>query len=210
MLRVKRGVCGLTRVKSDPCGGGRMQISLRRPFRTGKNCSGGSETELMERYPGAGGEVTGRFGNVFNPSETHDAHRKSAQGRHHVWPVFCTYLGEVFVVSGVADMMVPVFNLPMAAGYTQQVFRSSPIFGQAGEAEGAIITDISAFHVDGDALDPESLTQMWEVYARCPGGDGNFAVFKTAMTDASRFSAEGGNPPKGGISGGCGVFADCL
>ena len=79
MLRVKQGVCGLTRVKSDPCGGGRMQISIRRRLRTGKNCSGGSETELMERYPGAGGEVTGRFGNVFNPSETHDAHRKSAQ-----------------------------------------------------------------------------------------------------------------------------------
>ncbi|MBN6742654.1 hypothetical protein JKG47_19495 [Acidithiobacillus sp. MC6.1] len=210
MLRVKQGVYELSRAKSGPCVGRRMQISLRRPFRTGKSCNGDSETELTERYPGAGGEVTGRFGNVFNPSETHDAHRKSAQGRHHVWPVFCKYLGEVFVVCGIADMMVTVFNLPMAAGYTQQVFWSRPIFGQAGEAEGAIITDISAFHVDGDALDPEGLTQMWEVYARCPGGDGNFAVFKTAMTDASRFSAEGGNPPKGGISGCCGVFADCL
>ena len=210
MLRVKQGVYELSRAKNGPCGGRRMQISLRRPFRTGKNCSGGSETELTERYPGAGGEVTGRFGNVFNPGETHDAHRKSAQGRHHVRTVLGTYLGEVFVVSGVADMMVTVFNLPMAAGDAHQVFWSRPIFGQTGEAEGAIITDISAFHVDGDALDPEGLTQMWEVYARCPGGDGDFAVFMTAMTDINRFGAEGGNPPKGGRLGCCGVFAGCL
>ena len=206
MLRVKQGVCGLSRAKNGPCGGGQTQLSLRGPFRTGKSCNSDSETELAERYPGAGGEVTGRFGNVFNPSETHDAHRKSAQGRHHVWPVFCTYLGEVFVVCGIADMMVTVFNLPMAASGAHKVFWSRPIFCQACEAEGAIITNI----VDGDALDPEGLTQMWEVYARCLGGDGNFAVLKTAMTDISRFGAEGGNPPKGGRSGCCGVFAGCL
>ena len=210
MLRVKQGVCGLTRAKSDPCGGGRVQISLRRPFRTGKNCSGGSETELMERYPGAGGEVTGRFGNVFNPSETHDAYRKSAQGRHHVWPVFCTYLGEVFVVCGIANMMVTVFNLPMAAGYTQQIFSSSPFFSHTGESIGAIITDFSAFHVDGDALNPKSLTQIRKVDAGSSGCDGDFAVFMTAMTDINRFGAEGGNPPRGGRSDCCGVFAGCL
>ena len=210
MLRVKQGVCGLSRAKNGPCGGGRTPISLRRPFRTGKNCSGDLETELAERYPGAGGEVTGRFGNVFNPGETHDAYRKSAQGRHHVRTVLGTYLGEVFMVSGVADKVVTVFNLPMAAGDTQQVFWSHPIFGHAGESKGAIVTDFSAFQIDGDALNPKSLTQIRKVDAGSSGCDGNFAVFMTAMTDISRFGAEGENPPKGGISGCCGVFADCL
>ncbi len=201
---------GLSLAKNGPCGDGRTPISLRRPFRTGKNCSGDSETELAERYPGAGGEVTGRFGNVFNTGETHDAHRKSAQGCHHVRTVLSTYLGEVFVVCGVADKVVTVFNLPMAAGDVHQFFWSRPIFGHAGESKGAIVTDFSAFHVDDDALEPEGLTQMGEDYARCPGGDGNFAVFIATMTDISRFGAEGENPPKGGMPDGCVVFAGCL
>ena len=54
MLKVKLGVYGLSRAKNGPCGGERTQISLRRPFRTGKNCRGDSETELAERYPGPG------------------------------------------------------------------------------------------------------------------------------------------------------------
>ena len=210
MLRVKHGVYGLSGAKNGPCGGGRTQLSLRGPFRTGKNYSGDSETELAERYPGAGGEVTGRFSNVFNSGETHDAHRKSAQGRHHVGSVFCTDLGEVFVVCGIADMMVTVFNLPMAAGYTQQIFSSSPFFSHTGESIGAIITDFSAFHVDGDALNPKSLTQIRKVDAGSSGCDGDFAVFMTAMTDINRFGAEGGNPPRGGRSDCCGVFAGCL
>ena len=201
---------GLSLAKNGPCGDGRTPISLRRPFRTGKNCSGDSETELAERYPGAGGEVTGRFGNVFNTGETHDAHRKSAQGCHHVRTVLGTYLGEVFVVCGVADKVVTVFNLPMAAGDVHQFFWSRPIFGYAGESKGAIVTDFSAFHVDGDALNPKSLTQIRKVDAGSSCCDGDFAVFMTAMTDINRFSAEGGNPPRGGRSDCCGVFAGCL
>ena len=176
----------------------------------GKSCGGDSVSELAECFASAGGEVPARLGDVFHADEPQDTHGEATQSCHHVGSVFGANLGEVFVVSGIADMMVTVFNLPMAAGYTQQVFWSRPIFGQAGEAEGAIITDISAFHVDGDALDPEGLTQMWEVYARCLGGDGNFAVLKTAMTDISRFGAEGEKPPRGGISSCCGVFAGCL
>ncbi len=114
------------------------------------------------------------------------------------------------MVSGVADMMVPVFNLPMAASETHQVFRGRSILGQAGGSEGIIIADLIAFQVDGDALDQEGLTQIGEVYARCPGGDGNFTIFIATMSDVSCFGAEGENPPKGGTSNCCGVFADYL
>lgn len=176
----------------------------------GQSCSGNSEPELAERFAGTGGKVAGRLGDVFNSGETHDAHRQAAQGRHHVRSVFSTDLGEVFVIGGIANMMIAVFNLPMATGDAQQIFRGGPLFAHAGEAEGAIITDLTTFQVGGYALNPEGLTQMWEVYTCCPCGDGDFAVFITAMTDINGLGAEGGNPPKGGISGCCGVFAGCL
>ena len=124
--------------------------------------------------------------------------------------VFGANLGEIFVVGGIADMMVAVFNLPMAAGYTQQIFSSSPFFSHTGESIGAIITDFSAFHVDGDALNPKSLTQIRKVDAGSSGCDGDFAVFKTAMGDIGGVSAEGENPSKEGRSDCCGVFAGCL
>ena len=210
MLRVKQGVCGLFQAKNGPCGGGRTQLSLRRPSRTGNAYSGDSEAELAERFADARGKVAGRLGDVFNAGETHDAHRQAAQGRHHVRSVFSTDLGEVFVIGGVADMVIAVFNLPMATSDAQQVFRGGSFFAHAGEAEGAIITDLTTFQVGGYALNPEGLTQMWEIYAGCPGGDGNFTVFITAVTDISRFGAEGENPPKGGMPDGCVVFAGCL
>jgi len=107
-------------------------------------------------------------------------------------------------------MMVAVFNSPMATGDTQQVFRGCSILGQAGESEGVIIANLTAFQVKGGALDQECLPQMGEVYARCPCSDGDFAIFKTAMSDISRFGAEGKNPPKGGIAGCCAAFAGSL
>jgi hypothetical protein len=50
-------------------------------------------------------------------------------------------LGEVLVESGVADMMVSVFNFPMATDQAQQIFGSGTIWGQAGGSEGVIIPD---------------------------------------------------------------------
>ena len=111
---------------------------------------------------------------------------------------------------GVADMMVTVFNSPMATSETHKVFRGRSILGQAGQSKGVIIADLTALSVDGDALDQEGPTQMGEVDAGLLGGDGDFTVFKTAMGDIGGVSAEGENPPKGGIPDGCEVFAGCF
>ena len=197
-------------VKHGEFGDRRTCGFLRRISRMDNACGGDSVAELAERFASAGGEVTRRLGDVFHAGETQDAHGEATQSRHHMRSVFGPDLREVFAVGGIADIMITVFNLPMAPGHAQQVFWSRPIFGYAGESKGAIVTDFSAFHVDDDALDPEGLTQMGEDYARCPGGDGNFAVFIATMTDISRFGAEGENPPKGGMPDGCVVFAGCL
>jgi hypothetical protein len=107
-------------------------------------------------------------------------------------------------------MMITVFNLPMAAGDAQQVFRSRPLLGQAGGAEGVVIAEGAVLRVDGDSLNQEGLTEMGEVDASRPGGDGNFTIFKTAMSNIGGVSAEGENRPKGGISGCCAVSFGCL
>ena len=176
----------------------------------GKSCGSDSVPELAERFARAGGEVTPRPGDVFHADETHDAHGEATQSRHHAGSVLGANLGEIFVVGGIADMMVAVFDLPMAPGDAEQVFRRRPILGQAGEPEGVIIADGAVLPVNGDSLNQEGLTEMGEVDAGRLSGDGDFTVFKTAMTDISRFGTEGKNPPKGGISGGCGAFADSL
>ena len=119
-------------------------------------------------------------------------------------------LGEIFVVGGIADMMVAVFNLPMAPGDAEQVFRSRSISGHAGEPEGVISAEGAVLHVNGDSLNQEGLAEIGKVDAGRLGGDGDFTVFKTAMGDIGGVSAEGENPSKGGIPDGCGVFAGCL
>ncbi len=124
--------------------------------------------------------------------------------------VFGANLGEIFVVGGIADMMVAVFNLPMAPGDAEQVFRSRPIFGHAGEPKGVIIAEGAVLHVNGDSLNQEGLSEIGKVDAGRLGGDGDFTVFKTAMGDIGGISAEGENPPKGGMPDGCVVFAGCL
>ena len=70
-----------------------------------KSYGGDSVPELAERYPGACSEVTGRFGDVFNAGEAHDAHGEFAQCCHHAWSVLGSDLGQVLVEGGVADMM---------------------------------------------------------------------------------------------------------
>ena len=127
-----------------------------------------------------------------------------------MWSVFGPDLREVFVIGGIADMMVAVFYLPMAPGDAQQVFGCCLTFGEAGKSEGVIIAKGSGLLVNGDPLNQKSLAEMGEVDAGRLGGDGDFPVFKPAMSDIGGLSAEGGNRPKGGISGCCGVFADCL
>ena len=124
--------------------------------------------------------------------------------------VFGSDLREVFVVGGIADMMVAVFNLPMAPGDAQQVFRSGPLFGEAGKSESAILTKGVVLQVDGDPLNQESLTEMGKVDAGRSGGHGDFPVFKPAMSDIGALSAEGENRPRRGRSVGRGVFAGCL
>ena len=175
-----------------------------------KSCGGDSVSELSEWFACAGGEVPARLGDVFHPDETQDAHGEAAQSRHHVGSVFGANLGEVFVVCGIADMMVTVFYFPMAPGDAQQVFRSRPIFGEAGESESAILTTGAILHVHGDALNQKSLAEMGEVDAGRLGGDDDFPVFKPAMGDIGGVSAEGKNSSKGGMPDGCGVFAGCL
>ena len=127
-----------------------------------------------------------------------------------MWSVFGPDLREVFVIGGIADMMVAVFDLPMAPGDAQQIFRSRPIFGEAGESESAIFTKGAVLHVNGDPLNQKSLAEMGEVDAGRLGGDDDFPVFKTAMGDIGGVSAEGGNRPRRGRSVGRGVFAGCL
>ena len=197
-------------MKNGEFGDRRAYLSLRRPSRMGKSCGGDSVPELAERFARAGGEVTPRPGDVFHADETHDAHGEATQRRHHAGSVLGANLGEIFVVGGIADMMVAVFDLPMAPGDAEQVFRRRPILGQAGEPEGVIIADGAVLPVNGDSLNQEGLTEMGEVDAGRLSGDGDFTVFKTAMTDINRFGAEGGNPPRGGRSDCCGVFAGCL
>lgn len=165
----------------------------------GKSCGGDSVPELAECFASAGGEVTARLGDVFHADETHDAHGEATQSRHHMRSVAGANLGEVFVVGGVADMMVAVFDLPMAPGDAQQVFRSRPIFGHAGESEGVILAEGSVLPVNGDPLNQEGLAEMGKVDAGRLGGDSDFTVLKTAMGDIGGVGAEGGNPPKGGI-----------
>ena len=114
------------------------------------------------------------------------------------------------MVGGIADMMVAVFNLPMAPGDAEQVFRSRPIFGHAGEPEGVIIAEGAVLHVNGDSLNQEDLAEIGKVDAGRVVGDGDFTVFKTAMGDIGGVSAEGKNSSKGGMPDGCGVFAGCL
>ena len=79
---------------------------LRRPSRMGKSCGGDSVPELAECFASAGGEVTARLGDVFHADETHDAHGEATQSRHHAVSVLGANLGEIFVVGGIADMMV--------------------------------------------------------------------------------------------------------
>ncbi|WP_215891818.1 hypothetical protein [Acidithiobacillus thiooxidans] len=191
-------------------GGGRTQISLRRHSRIGKPRGGGSVSELAERLRCAGGEIPARFGDILDAGETHNAHGEFAQGRHHMGTILGADLGEVLVESHVADMMVPVFNLPMATGQAQQIFGRGALWGQAGESEGVIIPNGALFAVDGGALDQESLSDMRKMEAGCLGGDDDFAMFKAAMSDLCGFSAEGKNRPKGGTSDGRGVCVDCL
>lgn len=114
------------------------------------------------------------------------------------------------MVGGVADMMITVFNLPMAASDAQQVFWSGPLLGEAGKSESAILTKGVVLQVDGDPLNQESLTEMGKVDAVRAGGDGDFAVFKPAMSDIGGLSAEGENRPRRGRSVGRVVFAGCL
>lgn len=176
----------------------------------GKSCGGDSVSELAECFARAGGEVPARLGDVFHADEPQDTHGEATQSCHHVGSVFGANLGEVFVVGGIADMMVAVFDLPMAPGDAEQVFRSRPILGHAGEPKGVIIAEGAVLHVNGDSLNQESLTEMGEVDAGRLSGDGDFTVFKTAMGDIGGVSAEGENPPKGGMPDGCVVFAGCL
>ena len=173
-------------------------------------CGGDSVTELAECFASAGGEVTASLGDVFHPDETQDAHGEAAQSRHHMRSVFGANLREVFVIGGIADMVVAIFDLPMAPGDTQQVFRSRPIFGEAGKSKSAIITTGVVLQVNGDPLNQKSLAEMGEVDAGRLGGDGDFPVFKPAMSDIGGLGAEGGNRPRRGRSVGRGVFADCL
>jgi len=77
---------------------------IRSHFRSCKNCSDDLEAELAERFVDAGSEVADCLGNVFHSGETHDAHDKFAQGRHHVRIVLDTYLGEVFALPPVLDI----------------------------------------------------------------------------------------------------------
>ena len=175
-----------------------------------KSCGGDSVSELAECFARAGGEVPARLGDVFHADEPHDTHGEATQSRHHVGSVFGANLGEVFVVGGIADMMVTVFYFPMAPGDAQQIFRRGPIFGEAGDSESAILTTGAILHVHGDALNQKSLAEMGEVDAGRLGGDDDFPVFKTAMGDIGGVSAEGENRPRRGRSVGRGVFAGCL
>ena len=197
-------------MKKGEFGDRRVYPSLRRPSRIGKSCGGDSVPELAECFASAGGEVTARLGDVLHADETHDAHGEATQRRHHAGSVLGANLGEIFVVGGIADMMVAVFNLPMAPGDAEQVFRSRSISGHAGEPEGVISAEGAVLHVNGDSLNQEGLAEIGKVDAGRLGGDGDFTVFKTAMGDIGGVSAEGENPSKGGIPDGCGVFAGCL
>ncbi|MDD2751007.1 MAG: hypothetical protein PHX24_13085 [Acidithiobacillus sp.] len=100
-------------------GGWRTQLALRSYSRIGKPRGGGSVSELAERLRCAGGEIPARFGDILDASETHNAHGQFAQGRHHMGTVLGTDLGEILMESDIADMMVPVFNFPMATGQAQ-------------------------------------------------------------------------------------------
>lgn len=92
-------------------------------------CAEDSESDLAECFAGAGGEVATRLGNVLDAGEAQDTHGQYAQGRHHMGSVLGTDLRVVFVESGVANMTVTVFDLPMASGDTQQLFRRRAILG---------------------------------------------------------------------------------
>ena len=115
---MKQCLCELLRAENVFCGGDRTQFSFRRLFRAGKNFGGDLETELAERYPGTGSKVTGRFGDVFNAGETHDAHGEFAQCCHHVGSFFGSDLRQILMERGVADMMIAVFNSPVATSET--------------------------------------------------------------------------------------------
>ena len=88
-------------------------------FRIGKPRGGGSVSESTESFVSAGGEIPARFGDVIDAGEAQDAHGQFAQGRHPTASVLGADLGEVLVESGVADMMVSVFNFPTATGQAQ-------------------------------------------------------------------------------------------
>lgn len=176
----------------------------------GNPVGGGSEAEQTEGFAGAGGVIPTRFGDVLGTGKAQDADGQVAQGRHHVGAVAGADLGEILMKGDIAHMVATVFNLPMSTGHTQQVFRSGSIRGQAGESEGVIIPAFATFQIDRDPLDQECLTQVRKVDARSLGSDDDFTTFKAAMADVNGFGAEGGNRPKGGMSGGCEVFADSL
>ena len=161
-------------------GGWRTRLALRRHFRIGKPRGGGSVSESTESVRCAGGEIPTRFGDVLDAGEAQDAHGQFAQDRHPTGSVLGANLGEVLVESGVADMMVSVFNFPMATDQAQQIFGSGTIWGQAGGSEGVIIPDEAIFPVDGGSLNQESLSDMRKMDAGCPGSNDDFAIFKAA------------------------------
>lgn len=151
---------GLSLAKNGPCGDGRTPISLQRPFRTGKNCGGDSETELAECYPGAGGEVAGCLGDVFNAGETHDAHGEFTQCRHHAGSVLGSDLGQVLMEGGVADMMVTVFNSPMATSEIHNVrVNSSGCLGRCKDGPVLVIYPDGIWYTFGVEDDVREIIQ---------------------------------------------------
>jgi len=170
-----------------------------------------SVSEDAERIAAAGSAVTGCRSDVFATHQAQETHREIAQGGHHAWTIPGANLGAVFVIGGIPDVVTAVLNLPMATGQSQQLFGIGFLGGQTGESEGKITTaDLAAFPIHNSAQDQEGLAKMGKVHARSLGGDDDFTDFEPTMPDVGGFSAEGGNPPKGGISGCCAVFAGCL
>lgn len=78
-------------------------------------------------------------------------------------------LGAIFIERDIPNVVDLVFDAPMAAGDSEQVFSAGLIGGQAGDGMGDLRLDLTGGLTDALSLDPADLLEVWPRLAHDAG-----------------------------------------
>jgi hypothetical protein len=87
-------------------------------------------------------------------------------------------LGSVFIIGEITDIVVFIFDAPMASGDGEQLTGVGFVFGQAGDAIDGFGLNVAGFDMFPESLDADDLTAI---------GEANVIIEISAGPDAAEF-----------------------